>query len=200
MQDNWNETLPIGKKGEKHFLSYEAYILLRRAKLNITDIRSTNREGEFLLPDGSLLEVKTDGRGNMLKTKNLFVEIKHKTHAGWYHHCKQNGVAHMIFEVFRKKEKLHPAFVLYLPFGELVQLIETEGKNFKQTMDGMGLLVPLERVFDACPGALSISAVNPKAFKEGLFNEALEGAQELAAKNKYVLKPDNPLNLIQYCQ
>lgn len=200
MQDDWNKTLPIGEKGENHFLSYESYILLRRAKLNITDTRSINREGEFLLPDGSLLEVKTDGHGNMLKTKNLFVEIKHKKHAGWYHHCKQNGVAHLIFEVFRKKEEIHPAFVLYLPFDELVQLIEMEGESFNRTRDGMGLLVPLKRVFAACPGALSISAVNPEVSEKDLFKEALEDAQEWAAENGYVLKQDDPRSLIQYCQ
>lgn len=176
MQDNWNKTLPIGEKGENHFLDFELLYFFGLRRDEVTDTRGNNREGEVLLPDGRLLEIKSDNHGNMEKYGNMLVEVAHPRHDGWYHHCKQNGVTNLIVEAFRDGEK-HPYFVLHVPFEELENLIDTEGHTFKRTWDGC-LRVPVKRIFQTCIGtAILPQILIPSAHEEyltGVLRDALQ--------------------------
>lgn len=146
-----------GRKAEEHFLNTDCYSLFHETRLTVVDLRQDQREGEMLLPDGRLLEIKSDG-GRMERSGNVFVEIAHTDHAGWYTHCKENKVDGIVIEAFRM-EKQNPYCVIYVPFQELVDLIEAEGDTFSTSRKGDGLLVPVKRIFEACQGAQALISV-----------------------------------------
>lgn len=151
------EDISKGTKAEEHFLNLDLYSLFHETRHTVIDLRERKREGELLLPDGRLLEIKSDG-GGLEQKGNVFVEIAHKSHEGWYRHCQQNGVDGLIVEAFRGVKR-HPYGVIYIPFRELVDLIETEGDTFTKTRKGDGLLVPVVRIFESCQGAQALASI-----------------------------------------
>lgn len=168
-----------GTKAEEHFLNTDCYSLFHETRRSVVDLRQDQREGEILLPDGRLLEIKSDNDGRMERSHNVFVEIAHTDHAGWYTHCKENKVDGIVVEAFRM-EKQNPYCVIYIPFRELVDLIEAEGDAFTKTHKGDGVLVPVKRIFEACQGAQAlISVFLEKEDRE----EITDFAREMLARN-----------------
>lgn len=158
-----NKSIKKGNHGEEHFLDFELLVFFGLRRENVTDLRGNNREGEILLPDGRLVEIKSDHNGNMERYGNMLVEITHEKHEGWYHHCKQNGVTNLIVEAFRgEKDRQHPYFVLHVVFDELRELIELEGHTFEKTHNGC-LKVPIKRIFETCVG----TAIRSVSWKNG---------------------------------
>lgn len=158
MNKEYQKEIVKGTHGEEHFLDYELWCFFGLRRHEVEDLRGNKREGEIRLPDGRLVEIKSDHAGNMGRYKNMLVEIEHPDHAGWYHHCKQNGVTNLIVEAFRTGET-HPYFVLHVPFDQLSDLIEMEGHTFRKTVNGC-LRVPVRRILQTCIGA----AVLPEIF------------------------------------
>ena len=89
------KSIKKGNRGEEHFLDFELWNFFGLHRSDVEDLRGNKREGEIRLPDERLVEIKSDHSGNMARYKNMIVEITHKEHEGWYHHCKQNGVTNL---------------------------------------------------------------------------------------------------------
>lgn len=125
-----------GEAGEMAYLRRYSFPLFGLDGLRQTDERDRHREGEFRLPNGELVEVKSDKScfREERPTGNLAVEIEHnrdKDGYGWYQHCGGNGVAHLVYICYRDKECSRPCFALYIPFEDLADIVETLGDEYR---------------------------------------------------------------------
>lgn len=160
-------TLEKGKLGEEHFLRYELWSLFKVFRKDVKDLRDEKHEGEILLPNGRLLEIKSDHNGGMKRTGNVVIETKDRGLEGWYYWCQQHGVTDIIFEAFDNAKGegwIHPYFVIHTPFDELVRLINEAGDTFRtlsQSDCSKLLLVPYRRILDHCEGASILYTMQP---------------------------------------
>ena len=160
-------TLEKGKLGEEHFLRYELWSLFKVFRKDVKDLRGEKHEGEILLPDGRLLEIKSDHDGGLKRTGNVVIETKDRGREGWYYWCQQHGVTDIIFEAFDNAKGegwIHPYFVLHTPFDELVRLINEAGDTYRKlSLPGncKGILVPYRRILDHCKGVSVLPTIVP---------------------------------------
>lgn len=109
--------IAFGKKGEEFFKHFSAFSFFYEDSLlfdtntgeyiGIKDLRNRKIEGEFILPDGSIVEVKSDSKFH--RTGNIIVEFeKSNGDVGWFRHCRENGVKYLLFNLFHGTEKLYP--------------------------------------------------------------------------------------------
>ena len=160
-------TLEKGKLGEEHFLRYELWSLFKVFRKDVKDLRGEKHEGEILLPNGRLLEIKSDHIGGMKRTGNVVIETKDRGREGWFYWCQQHGVTDIIFEAFDNAKGegwIHPYLVLHSPFDELVRLINEAGDTFRTlSLPGncKGILVPYRRILDHCEGASILYTMQP---------------------------------------
>lgn len=123
----------FGRKGEDFFLEISAITLfyggssIRNAltgkRTSVYDLRSSRKEGDFILSDGSLVEVKSDGM--CYKTGNLIVELSGRNgDVGWFQHCKKNGVKYLVWHLYRGKEKKYPYLCIRFDFGQFAEYVE----------------------------------------------------------------------------
>ena len=107
---------------EKFFTEKGLSMLLFRQ--GFIDETGRHREGEYRLPDGRLLEVKTDSRcfSSTRPTGNIPIEIDHPQHTGrkgWYHHCIENGVSIVLFVCCDDAECKNAVMYISIPMDGL---------------------------------------------------------------------------------
>ena len=73
---------------------------------SIIDLRGFHKEGEYMLPDGSLIEVKSDFMCHA--TGNIVPEVSLGNGIGWLQHCWKNGVVYLLFFLFSDISKPFP--------------------------------------------------------------------------------------------
>lgn len=142
---SFENDLQRGRRGEEHFRTIDAHTIFGAVAPYIKDETNLKREGEMRLPDGQLIEIKTDYRCYRKNnpTKNLPIEIKHEGHRdgkGWYYHCKENGVQHLVFLCYRSEKKRLPFMLVHIPFPRLVEFVESDSNHWsiKSTCDRKG--------------------------------------------------------------
>lgn len=161
-----------GQRAEQSFEDIYAFDLFGQNSLWMYDETGRFREGEYRLPDGSIIELKGDWRCYSLKnpTGNLPIESYHSGHArgyGWLQHCAENGVDYIVFACFRAENKPLPYCVICIPFQNLVRLIKEYASRYpyRKIHDGSNTVgfycVPINEIRDKC-GAKVIKTRNPK--------------------------------------
>lgn len=141
----------------------------------LEDLRSLQKEGEFRLSDGKLIEVKTDC--NCYKTNNIVVEMSGRNgDVGWFQHCDQNNVTYVCWILYRKdkngKQKMLPYRTLLMDFLPLKCLVEDKMSDpeyvkkylrTKTDYDGSQfniLLLNEKEVYDRCGVKQTITCPN----------------------------------------
>lgn len=117
--------LSLGAHGEDYIIRNAFTLFGSKVK---DDRRDNHREGELLLADGRLVEVKSDFTIYPRVYGTVVVEINHPHHEPWYPCCKKNRVVLITWCFYR----IHkdgtpyrlPYAILVVPFARLVELIE----------------------------------------------------------------------------
>lgn len=189
-------TLEKGKLGEEHFLRYELWSLFKVFRKDVKDLRGEKHEGEILLPNGRLLEIKSDHNGGMKRTGNVVIETKDRGREGWFYWCQQHGVTDIIFEAFDNAKGegwIHPYFVLHTPFHELVRLINEVGDTFRTLSQSDGsklLLVPYRRILDHCEGASVLYTMYPDESAVKALTDLTRVCLQVMKKDGYIREED----------
>ena len=184
-------TLKKGKKAEKVFRDIYSYDIFGINGLLMADETNQLREGEYRLPDGSLVELKSDWRGYDLDrpTGNLPIEFYHSGHEngyGWYEHCQQNDVEHIVFECFRGESKRYPFRIIYIQTQYLVNFISEHGDEYpvKQIQDDGNTVkfwcIPADTIIAEC-NAVVFESDSPKRWPvlmDFLSREAKESLEQ----------------------
>lgn len=130
---NFGTQLKVGNKGEESFL--EAYPSLKRLG---------GRKGDFELPDGQILELKTDSY-DPIKTPNFFMErfgnIEKKTPGGPWK-AARDGASLFVYS-YSKTGQCH-----WFNTDQLIKFLEEKAEIFEsriisnKTWAALGYLVP----------------------------------------------------------
>ena len=183
MEDMLMDTrdLKIGSKGESFFSSISALTLFHEEafvydaqtgkRIGVRDLRSKKKEGEFALPDGSLIELKTDTR--CYDTGNIIVELSGRNgDVGWFQHCRSNGVKYLVWHLYRGETKLYPYLCVRFDFNTfdayIKELTSSEAymkKNCRTKKDNDGaaftiMIVNLEDAIQHCKPLIAITQKN----------------------------------------
>ncbi len=135
-----NSELSIGVKGETFFKEKLAYPLffdeMAMRDINLTgkrfldNITKQNKEGDFRLIDGTIIEVKTlVGPYN-----NVLIEYARGEtvdRSGWYQHCKTNGIEYIIWNRYRSRDDDHPVYSVLVNFLVLSEYIDRQVEDLK---------------------------------------------------------------------
>ena len=131
------EDLAAGEKGENYFIDHSIDFLSFRMRTQ--DVREQHREGDFRLPTGELIEVKSDYRcfAEENPTGSIPIEIhnpRNPQRRGWIFDCHARGVTHLVFECYKSRAHAEPCFILLIPFKPLrnflVKKFGEEDKNW----------------------------------------------------------------------
>lgn len=135
-----------GKHGEDYILENASLLFGCRIK---EDRRNDFLEGELVLEDGRLVEVKSDFTPYPLSQNTVTVEIKstiNRDGEGWYPCSVKNGVNLVAWVCYRitadKKPKQLPYWILIVPMECLIALMDL-GDEFPRHITRKGDLVSI---------------------------------------------------------
>lgn len=153
------EDLEAGEKGENYFIDHSIDFLFFRIRTQ--DVREQHREGDFRLPTGELIEVKSDYRcfAEEKPTGRIPIEIhnpRNPQRRGWIFDCRARGVTYLVYECYKSRKHEKPCFILLIPFKPLcdflVKKFGEEDKNWwnsrlKRVGNGAeNICIPLEEL------------------------------------------------------
>lgn len=127
--------LALGALGEDYIIR-NAFVLFKSQVKE--DRRDNHLEGELLLEDGRLVEVKSDFTGYPDTNGTVVVEIENPKNAlneGWYQCCKRNHVDLIAWTCYHKNKynvpRKLPYAIFVVPFPEIVEFIDDYGEYFE---------------------------------------------------------------------